>query len=105
MNNIDNQPDDEQIKAFFKADSGIEESILTKARKSAIARTRFNIGQQDTVLFAFVKLWTTLAKMLAPLFAFMAVKHAGRRSNSLHSESKPVSSNHQHNVSDEDPSK
>jgi hypothetical protein len=38
-----------------------------------------NLAQRDTTTFAFVRLWTTLAELLAPIFAAFATKKASPR--------------------------
>ncbi|MGH1487680.1 MAG: hypothetical protein ACRBCI_15825 [Cellvibrionaceae bacterium] len=71
---------DKKIKAFFDADKAASpDEDITQQRNRAIARSRANIAQRDTILFAFVKLWTTIAEILAPIFAALAVKQANNR--------------------------
>ncbi len=39
-------------------------------------RVRANVGQRDSLLFAVVKFWATIAEMVAPLFAQFAERRA-----------------------------
>jgi hypothetical protein len=71
---------DKQIKAFFNNDEIPSDEAIAKQRRRAVARSRANVAQRDTILFAFVKLWTTIAEMLAPIFAAFAVKQANSQS-------------------------
>lgn len=73
---MDNLENDEQIKRFLAAEKASIKPFPEDKHRSAMARARFNLGQQDTIVFAFVRVWASLAKMLAPIFAFLAVKHA-----------------------------
>ncbi len=41
-----------------------------------LRRTRAGVGQRDSILFAVVKIWTTIAEMLAPIFAQFAERKA-----------------------------
>ncbi|MEM7278300.1 MAG: hypothetical protein AAF385_09255 [Pseudomonadota bacterium] len=41
-----------------------------------LKRTRAGVGQRDSILFAVVKIWTTIAEMLAPIFAQFAERKA-----------------------------
>ena len=91
MDNLDN---DEQIKRFLAAEKASAKPFPEAKHQSAMARARFSIGQQDTIAFAFIRIWASLAKMLAPIFAFIAVKNAG------HFKFKPSSNNHKDSQED-----
>jgi hypothetical protein len=67
---------DEQLKALLAAD--LPHRPVGEQTRKALRRSRANVAQRDTLLFAFIKLWTTLAEMLAPLFAAFASKHVVR---------------------------
>ena len=43
---------------------------------SAVSRARRQIGQRDTLAFALVRVWSVLARLLAPLFTFIGEKQA-----------------------------
>ena len=43
---------------------------------TAVSRARRQIGQRDTLAFALVRVWSELARLLAPLFAFIGEKQA-----------------------------
>lgn len=55
-------------------------SPITPANQTSIARAlkraRASVAQRDTLAFAIVRIWTTLAALLAPLFATLATKQA-----------------------------
>ena len=44
--------------------------------RKTINRARRQVGQRDTLTFAFIKIWATLAKLLAPFFAAVGEKQA-----------------------------
>lgn len=44
--------------------------------KRVMNRARRQVGQRDTLTFALVKIWATLAKLLAPFFAIVGEKQA-----------------------------
>ncbi len=63
--------DDQEIKTLLGGD--LDTSLETQVSVDyALKRTRQNIYKRDAMLFAFVKFWTTLAKILAPVFAYFA---------------------------------
>jgi len=39
-------------------------------------RVRAGVGARDTMLFAFVRIWTVIVRLLAPVFARLAVRKA-----------------------------
>jgi hypothetical protein len=77
---LDNEFSDEKIKALLNTDSHPTASHYKKQRAAAIARAKSNIAQRDTILFAFIKVWSTIAEMLAPIFAAFAAKSAHQQS-------------------------
>jgi hypothetical protein len=76
----DTDPDqgfsDEDIKALLNTDAEPQNTHYEKHRSAAIARAKSNVAQRDTILFAFIKVWTTIAEMLAPIFAAFSSKSA-----------------------------
>ncbi len=68
--------DDTRIKALFDAapepEPGPERDPLDRVMK----RVRAGVGQRDTLLFAIVRIWTTIAEMLAPVFAQLGERRA-----------------------------
>lgn len=74
----DSPMNDEELLAFFKADK-VEAPDTLASQKRMQRRTRMNLAQRDTTTFAFVRLWTTLAELLAPIFAAFTVKKASSR--------------------------
>jgi hypothetical protein len=76
---VDNKSDsdcsanDEQLLAFFNTEK-IETPDTLVTQQRIQRRTRMNLAQRDTTTFAFVRLWTTLAELLAPIFAAFAAK-------------------------------
>ena len=74
MSDFDPDLDDQNIKALFGSDKTLSVPALTEQRREAITRARANVAQRDTILFAFIKIWTVLADLLAPLFASFAAK-------------------------------
>ena len=77
----DNETDqlDLQVKALFDADKSLSGVELGDSRQKNIARVKANVAQRDTMLFAFVKVWTVLADILAPIFAAFATKKASAK--------------------------
>ena len=50
----------------------------------AVKRARESLAQHDTLAFILVKLWATIAKILAPIFA-QAAKHQAKNLSHLQS--------------------
>lgn len=65
--------DEQELKSLLGVEEQPEESETRLSR--ALARARASVGQRDTMLFAFVRVWTTLAQLLAPVFAHLARLH------------------------------
>lgn len=83
MNDNDSQKElsdnsiDKDIKALLLGNNtDVENNAAGRQRQKAITRARVTMAQRDTILFAFIKIWATIAEMLAPLFAAFATKHA-----------------------------
>jgi len=74
VNEQDADPPDQEIKALLGSTLSLSEKDVGKQRQATISRARSSIGQRDTVMFAFVKMWTVLADLLAPIFAALSVK-------------------------------
>lgn len=65
---------DAQLKQLLAVEQPAESR---KDRVQAVlARVRAGVAQRDTILFAAVKFWTVIAKLLAPIFAQLAVRKA-----------------------------
>lgn len=76
MNDSESDKFDPQVKAWLESAKPPTDQIMEKQRIATVQRARASIGQRDTVMFAFIKLWTVLADMLAPIFANFAAKRA-----------------------------
>jgi len=74
VNKSESDPPDPQIKALLGAAPPVSDKSIDKQRKIAIHRARSSVGQRDTIMFAFIKIWTVLADLLAPIFATFAAK-------------------------------
>lgn len=74
MNESESDPSDHKIKALFGSAPALPEETIEKQRSKTIHRARSSVGQRDTILFAFIKMWTALADVLAPLFANFSAK-------------------------------
>lgn len=89
MNESESDLSNQQIKMLFGRDQALPKHLLEKQRQTAIQRARTTVGQRDTILFAFIKMWTVLADLLAPLFAsFAANKHAMTKPTSINKKRK-----------------
>ena len=53
-----------------------ERSDSPRLTRAAVIRARRQVGNRDTIVFAFVRIWAVLAKILAPFFAVFGTKHA-----------------------------
>ena len=62
-------PNNHDLEAEQSTDSNKQLSNTLKTAKS-------EQGQKDTIMFAFVNIWVTMAELLAPLFATIAVKNS-----------------------------
>ena len=69
------EPLEQDIQLLFSQDK-VEPSSLDQQRQKAMLRVRAKTAQRDTMLFAFVKIWSTIAEILAPIFAAFASKKA-----------------------------
>ncbi|MDJ0708844.1 MAG: hypothetical protein QNJ14_00570 [Woeseiaceae bacterium] len=56
--------------------TGMDGDSRPSRARSAVSRARRQVGQQDTLAFALVRIWAVLARLLAPLFAFFGEKQA-----------------------------
>ncbi len=63
--------EDDEIKALLSSDDGHDTDASSKHNHvdAAIKKTRESLAQRETLAFVLIKLWTTIAKILAPLFA------------------------------------
>ena len=56
--------------------SGMEGDEHSSRPLLAVSRARRQVGQRDTLAFALVRVWSVLARLLAPVFAFFGEKQA-----------------------------
>ena len=56
--------------------AGMDEERHPSRARSAVSRARRRVGQRDTLAFALVRIWSALARLLAPLFAYFGEKQA-----------------------------
>lgn len=56
--------------------AGMDDEQHTSRARSAVSRARRQVGQRDTLAFALVRIWSALARLLAPLFAYFGEKQA-----------------------------
>jgi len=76
--------EDADISALFNdVDEEAAEAGRAQARvgsesrvKQTLNRVNTSLSQKHTLGFALVNLWVTIAKVLAPVFALLAKKHA-----------------------------
>ena len=76
MNDSESDAFDPQVKTWLESGKPPTDQMMEKQRIATVQRARSSIGQRDTVMFAFIKLWTVLADILAPIFASFAAKRA-----------------------------
>ncbi|MEM9173040.1 MAG: hypothetical protein AAGA84_10080 [Pseudomonadota bacterium] len=75
MENQSEDQVDDQIRSMLAVDEqpdGEQRSGLDRVMR----RVRAGVGQRDSMLFAFVKFWTVIAEMMAPIFARIAERQA-----------------------------
>ena len=65
---------EQEIRRFMQ--TGLDEGGGRSRTLTAVGRARRQVGQRDTLAFALVRLWAVLAKMLAPVFAFLGERQA-----------------------------
>ncbi len=63
--------DFDELDALFKSD----EKPKADSIESVLKKSRAQTGQQDTMSFALVKIWVTMAELFAPMFANLALKN------------------------------
>ena len=56
--------------------TGMDDERHPSRARSAVSRARRQVGQRDTLAFALVRIWSALARLLAPLFAYFGEKQA-----------------------------
>lgn len=74
MNKSESELSDQQIKSLFGNEESVKAEELDRHRSKTLIRARANLGQRDTIMFAFIKMWTVLAEVLAPVFASFSAK-------------------------------
>jgi hypothetical protein len=65
---------EQEIRRLMK--SGLDAGDEPSRSLTAVSRARRQVGQRDTLAFALVRIWAVLAKLLAPLFAFLGERQA-----------------------------
>ncbi len=65
---------DQEIRRFMQ--TGLEDDSRPSRSLRAVSRARRQVGQRDTLAFALVRIWAVLARLLAPLFAFLGERQA-----------------------------
>lgn len=64
---------EEELKSWFEDDSQGRDAQVEKANEEAVdavlVRARRSVAQKDTMDLVFVKIWTAMFELLAPLFA------------------------------------
>ena len=63
-----------EIRRLMQA--GMEAEERSSRPLMAVSRARRQVGQRDTLAFALVRVWSVLARLLAPVFAFFGEKQA-----------------------------
>lgn len=66
--------DDEDLEALFKSNEAPKNDNI----ESVLKKTRQQTGQHDTMSFALVKIWVTMAELFAPMFANIAIKNTDK---------------------------
>ncbi|KZY38154.1 MULTISPECIES: hypothetical protein [unclassified Oleiphilus] len=62
----------DDLDALFKSDEKPKSDNI----KSVLQKTRTQTSQHDTMSFALVKIWVTMAELFAPMFANLALKNS-----------------------------
>lgn len=65
---------EEEIRQLMQ--TGMDSDEKPSRALSAVSRARRQVGQRDTLAFALVRIWSVLARLLAPLFAFVGERQA-----------------------------
>lgn len=65
---------EQQIKDLLQVDA--QDEAAPKLVDELMRRVRAGVGARDTLLFAFVRIWTVVVRLLAPIFARLAVRKA-----------------------------
>lgn len=65
---------EQDIRRIMQA--GMDGTESPSRVRSAVSRARRQVGQRDTLAFLLVRIWSALARMLAPMFAFIGEKQA-----------------------------
>lgn len=87
MDQIDNErtdmakDSDQQLRELLKVEH--PDQAGTDRVAKTMAQVRAGVGARDALIFAIVRIWTVIARLLAPVFAMLAVRKAkfdaGRR--------------------------
>ena len=72
---------DDQLKQLLNVES---QAADTKRVEKVLRRARASVGQRDTMVFALVRVWSTLAELLAPFFALLAQRTAEAKHSNKH---------------------
>jgi hypothetical protein len=65
---------DDQIHELLRVPS--QDQSSGDRLPGVVRRARARAGQRDTLLSAIVKIWTVIARLLAPIFAQLALRRA-----------------------------
>lgn len=65
---------DQDLRDLLQVDRPEEDT--SRSVEKAAARVRAGIGARDAFLFAVVRIWTVIMRLLAPVFAALAVRKA-----------------------------
>lgn len=64
----------EELRDLLRVERPVEAS--SRSVEKAAARVRAGVGARDAILFAVVRIWTVVMRLLAPVFAALAVRKA-----------------------------
>ena len=66
----------DDLNSLFKSEEKPENDSI----ESVLKKTQTQVGQNDTLSFALVKIWVTMAEPFAPMFANLAIKNSDKLS-------------------------
>ena len=66
----------DDLNSLFKSEEKPENDSI----ESVLKKTQTQVGQNDTLSFALVKIWVTMAELFAPMFANLAIKNSDKLS-------------------------
>ena len=65
---------EQQLRDLLKVEQQEQQSTDRVAR--TMSQVRAGVGARDTLIFAIVRIWTVILRLLAPVFATLAVRRA-----------------------------